>query len=148
MLIMKTLFLNAVLALTLVSPALAGPALPKGAAFRGGSVGIPFTPCTIGAWWDGLCTEACNARICIFVGHLKMVCGDVVVFDIAWMEVFVEEDGKPPSQCSFWIGDLPRSGAYPDRTYTPRCGDGRIIVVGLGWNGNEPDIQSVSCIER
>lgn len=153
--LISTLFLNAVLAVSLAAPALpaavsgAAPAvLPReSAAFRGGSVRVPFTPCDAGVWWDGLCTESCDARVCVMVIHVKLVCGSTVVFDFAWMEVTVEEDGSPPRGCRYGLGDLPKGGPYPEKTYRPDCGAGRIVLVDLGWNGDEPEIRSLACIE-
>lgn len=151
--LVTTLFLNAVLALTLAAapvPSAGAPAASPGeiAAFRGGRIGVPFTPCDIALFWDGLCTEACDARICVYVIHVKLVCGSTVVFDFAWMEVTVEEEGSEPRGCRYGLGDLPKGGPYPPKTYRPGCGEDRIILVDLGWNGDDPEIRAVSCIER
>jgi len=148
---------NAVLALSLVTPSFAPPraALAPGAPtrsfygiFRGGSVDVPYTPCSVGLWWDGLCTDSCDARVCVWVAHWKLVCAGAVVFDFGWLEVTVEEDGRPPRACGFAIGDLPKGGPYPAKTYTPRCGDAWLIVVDVEWSGDEPEIRALSCVER
>jgi hypothetical protein len=145
---LATVVLNVVLAVS----SLLAPAVPSGAApvpFRGGSVGVPLTPCRIGLWWDGLCNDACGVRVCVFVGHWKLVCADAVVFDFMWMEVSVEsDDGGPPDRCLFVIGDQPKGGPYERKTYVPRCIDSYRIQVDVGWSGDEPDIRAVSCVER